>query len=211
MLNDTSHNIYFRPCLASMLRKRGIVTKPEIYDLGIPTVLYPASAPVNDKGLLNHQGKLTLDVAKILTSAETTEPWAQQVPNLAALVRSVNFLVGAVGCDKLSDSGLRKRFGVALCLTDMTVRALLFLGKFLPAFRRMGIWLTMVQVVVKVGDELVEFSFPASQEEGLAILRGVQLSALSGHSPEPSVNELGAPVTSGSAVPTPGQKLPPPP
>jgi hypothetical protein len=210
MQNDASHNIFFTPGVAPILAKQRVTTAAELYGLGTRTVFYPASAPVNDKGLLNGEGKLVLDIADILTSTKPTELWAQQVPNVAALMPGVNIIVGAVGCyDKLSHTGLRKRIGGGICFADIVVKTLLLLGNFIPGLQHMANWLIVVQIVIKVGDKYVEYKFNAREEQGRAIWQGVQVSALTANRAMLPPNGLGMLASDGPSASILTQKKPP--
>ena len=113
-------------------------------------MVYAAKAQVNDKGLLNAEGKLVLDIADIATAAGTTELWAAGAPNLAGIMPEVNIFVGVVGCyDKLSHTGLQKRIGGSLCFADMAVKTLLLLGHFVPGLQHIASYLTFVQIGIK--------------------------------------------------------------
>jgi hypothetical protein len=207
---DVSHNIYFTPGVASLLVKQGVTTAAEVYDPGTRTVFYPANAPVNDKGLLDAQGKLVLDIADIIIKA-TTPPWAQPVPpNLVALIPGANIVVGVRWCyDKLSHTGRQERISGAFCMANRVVQALLFLGKFFSWLQHMANWLIVVKIGIEVGDKYVEYKFNAGAKQGRAVLEGVEASALAASAAVRPVNGLDMLAPSGPSVSTPTQKTPP--
>lgn len=173
-------------------------------------MVYAAKAQVNDKGLLNAEGKLVLDIADIATAAGTTELWAAGAPNLAGIMPEVNIFVGVVGCyDKLSHTGLQKRIGGSLCFADMAVKTLLLLGHFVPGLQHIASYLTFVQIGIKVGDKYVEYRFKAKDEPDREILQRVELSIAKSDVVLLPVTPLGTALMESAGLTARTQKAPP--
>ncbi len=209
--DDKTHNVYFAPGLSPLLANQRAPTPRIHYSLASTrTVFYAAHAPVNDKGLLNAEGKLVLDVADIVTSTGATELWGPHAPNIAGIMPEVNIFVGVVGCyDKLSHTGLQKRIGGGFCLADMVVKTLLLLGHFVPGLQHMASYLMYAQIGIKIGDGYVEYKFSGNEKPGQKVLKAVEISVSNSDVVVLPLNSLGTLVTGGPRVATFTQNPPP--
>jgi hypothetical protein len=178
ILTDSS-NVYFDPALKSLLDIKGIRSFPAVYNVDGPTTLYPVQAPVSDKGFLNSEGKLALDLADVLSSAPATAIWAAQAPAVAQMMPGVNIVVGVIGCyDKVSHEGLRRGIGQGLCFADLAAKVLFFLSQFVPGLQGYANYFLGVQVVVNVGDKVVQYYYRGTDPQGQTILQGLERSRL---------------------------------